>query len=287
MSTPDLRGRRVLITGANAGIGRSTALALGAMGAELILAGRSAERHAEVLGALSARGVKATFEPLDLADLPTVAALSARLRAGLDRLDVLVNNAGLAGQRGATKQGFELAFGTNHLGPFALTAGLLPLLEKSAEPRVVNVASRAHARTKTIDLAAVQQPTRTATGFPEYGVSKLANVLHARGLVRRYPWLFAASLHPGVIASDIWREVPGPARFLIKLFMKDNDAGAATSIMLASQPLSTLERGGYYSETVLTRPNRAARDDALEAELWARSEAWAREHGGIAAQNAG
>src|SRR5262249_36137784 len=151
-----------------------------------------------------------------------VRACAQTLTSSDEPLHVLINNAGLAGQRGLTASGFELAFGTNYIGPFLLTNLLLDRLRDSAPARIVNVASDSHYGAKGIDYDAVHAPTKSRTAMPEYSVSKLANVLHAQELGRRLEGsgVTTYSLHPGVIASDIWRRVPWPARPLMKLTMR-------------------------------------------------------------------
>lgn len=272
----------VLLTGGNTGIGRATAEALAAQGHRLWLAGRSEERTRPVLDAVRARGARADFLPLDLADLGSVRACAARFVATGERLDVLLANAGLAGQRGETKQGFELAFGTNHLGHFLLTELLLPRLEESGRAgpraRVVVVASRAHYRVRNFDWSTLRGPTRTFTGWPEYQRSKLCNVLFVRELARRLEGkpVDAYALHPGVVASDIWRRAPRPLRALARLWMVSNEEGAQTSVYCATAPELEGKSGRYWHECAEKRPSRLALDDALAAELWAKSEAWTR-----------
>lgn len=276
-ATRDLDGKTILITGANTGIGRATAVALAARGAGLFLAGRSVERMRPVLDELRGAGhPDVTFLPLDLGDLASVRACAEEFLATGRPLHVLVNNAGLAGQRGLTKDGFERAFGVNHLGHFLLTELLLPRLKSSAPSRVVIVASRAHTRVKGIDWDALQKPTATTSGFPEYGVSKLCNVLHARALAQRLEGtgVTTYALHPGVIASDVWREVPWPFRSLIKLFMKSNEEGAATSIHCATAPELATLTGRYHDDCREVKPSSLALDDALADELWRRSMEW-------------
>src|SRR6202000_3374490 len=136
---------------------------------------------------------------LDLADLTSVRGCAqAFLQTGAP-LHVLLNNAGLAGKRGMTASGFEMAFGTNHVGPFLLTALLLDRLRESAPARVVNVASSGRGRPPGSDYTAVRRRTTSFTGFPEYCVSKLGNVLHAQELARRLDGtgVTTYSLHPG------------------------------------------------------------------------------------------
>ena len=170
---------------------------------------------------------------------PGVAVLGARLRGGVPRPDeplhVLVNNAGVGGQRGLTADGFELHFGVNHLGHFALTQLLLPRLTASGPgARIVNVSSDAHYNAPGIDFAAVRRPTATFTGMREYSVSKLCNVLFTQelGAAGRRDGVHSYALHPGVVASDIWRRVPRLARRFITRRMLTIEQGAVTSVLL-------------------------------------------------------
>jgi len=212
---------------------------------------------------------------LDLADLSSVRACAQAFLATGEPLHVLINNAGLAGKRGVTSSGFELAFGTNHVGPFLLTNLLLDRLRAGAPARIVTVASDAHYRVHGIDFDAVRQPTRTRTGFPEYSVSKLANVLHAQELSRRLDRSLVTtySLHPGVIASDVWREVPWPIRPLMKLRMRSPADGARTPLYCATAPEVATDSGLYYEDCRAKLPG-AAVTPALASELWEHSEAW-------------
>jgi NAD(P)-dependent dehydrogenase (short-subunit alcohol dehydrogenase family) len=187
----------------------------------------------------------------------------------------LINNAGLAGRRGVTASGFEVMFGTNYVGPFLLTRLLLDRLRQSAPSRIVNVASEAHRSATGIDFAAVRRPTRTVTGMAEYAVSKLANVLHAQELARRLggSGVTTYALHPGVVASDIWRRVPWPARQLMKLRMLSPEEGARTSLYCATAPEVAEDSGLYYDDCRRREPGRAASPE-LGAELWERTEGW-------------
>jgi retinol dehydrogenase-12 len=273
--TRDLAGRFIVITGATSGIGRSTAEKLAGRGASLVLACRSEQRTRPVLDAIRAAGAaEVEFVSLDLGDFASVRACAARID-GLGRpIDVLLNNAGLAGQRGATKDGFELAFGTNHLGHFLLTALLAPKLRAARGARIVNVASRAHYEAKKgIDYEAIRKPTRSITGLPEYAVSKLANVLFTRELARRIgpSGVHSYALHPGVVASDAWRRVPWPIRPLIKLGMISNDEGAMTSIHCATSAEVAGQDGLYYDDCREKAPNPIALDVEAARRLWEES----------------
>jgi NAD(P)-dependent dehydrogenase (short-subunit alcohol dehydrogenase family) len=272
----DLAGRFIVVTGANTGIGRPTAEKLAARGARVVLACRSEERTRPVLDAIAASGGEAEFVALDLGDLASVRAAAERILAMERPIDVLLNNAGLAGLRGQTKDGFELTFGTNHLGHFALTLRLLPALRKAGRARIVNVSSKAHYDAKGIDWDALRQPTKAISGLPEYAVSKLANVLFTAELARRVgsEGIHSYALHPGVVATDVWRQVPWPIRPLLKLGMISNEEGAATSLYCATSPEVADHDGRYYDDCREKKPSALARDPALARELWERSVGW-------------
>ena len=270
-----------LVTGANTGIGLVTATELARQGHRVILACRSQEKTRPAIDAIvAATGNEAVeFLPLDLADLRSAGQAAATLVERGDPLHVVVANAGVAGQRGQTVQGFELAFGINHLGHFRFVTELLPLLQASAPSRIVVVSSDSHYQAKGIDFDALRRSTAHVTGLPEYAVSKLANVLFAQELARRLPdEVFAGALHPGVIASDVWRRVPWPVRPIMKRFMKSTDEGAQTSLQLATSDEVLAHRGGFWSEGALKDPNPLATSE-LGAELWARSEEWVATYG--------
>lgn len=278
MTSPDdsLRGRVGLITGANTGIGRVTARELARRGLKLYIASRSRERTAAVLDEIAAAGGSAQWLALDLGDFSSVRACAARFLAQGEPLHLLVNNAGLAGLKGLTASGFEMAFGTNHMGHFLLTQLLLPRLRESAPARIVTVASRAHKRVAGIDFDTLRQPTRSATGFTEYGVSKLANLLFSAELGRRLAGtgVTTYALHPGVVATEIWRQVPWPLERLIRLFMISEEEGAQTTLHCATSPALAAETGLYYDRCRPIAPSVHGQDAALAAELWRRSEAW-------------
>ena len=265
-----------LITGANTGIGRVTAIELARSGAKLILAGRSEERTRPVLDEIRAAGGTADFLPLDLGEFASVRQCAEAFLARKEPLDLLILNAGLAGSRGLTRDGFEVHFGTNHLGHFLLTCLLRERLIESQPARIVVVSSRAHYRPKKLDFDAVKMTTPSVTGVAEYGVSKLANVLFAAELSRRLAGtgITTYSLHPGVVASDVWRRVPWPFRALMKLAMITNEEGARTTLHCATDPGLASETGRYYDRSAPKRPSRLADDAALAADLWRRSEAW-------------
>lgn len=276
----ELTGRTFLVTGANTGIGKETVRGLAGRGARVVLAGRSEERTRAAIEEIAAETGNTDLDhlPLDLGDLASVRAAAAAFLATGERLDVLVNNAGLAGKRGMTRSGFELAFGTNHVGPFLLTELLRDRIAETGPGRIVNVASAGHYRAKGIDWDAVRRPSVTRTAFDEYCVSKLANVLHAQELGRRLvgTGVTTYALHPGAVASDVWREVPFGLRHVMKLFMRSTVDGARTSLYCATAPELAGVTGRYYDDEREKAPSPVATPE-LAAELWERTETWVAE----------
>lgn len=276
-SASSLSGKTFVVTGANTGIGKVTAEALAERGAHVVLACRSEDKTKPVVdGIRRTHGESsARFLSLDLGDLGSVRRAADTLLDEGKPIDVLVNNAGLAGLRGLTKDGFEVAFGTNHLGHFLLTTKLLPLIEKAPAPRIVHVSSKSHYDAKPIDWDALQKTTRSTTGMPEYSISKLANVLFASESAKRLPaHVKSYSLHPGVIASDVWRQVPWPVRGLMKMFMLTNEEGARTTLYCATDEAVKEDNGLYYDTQKPKKPSRLAQDPDLAKQLWQRSEEW-------------
>jgi len=274
----ELTGRTFLITGANTGIGLATARALAAQGGRVHVACRSPEKGQAAVAAIKeATGSdEVAFLKLDLASLASVREAAQTFLALGEPLHVLINNAGLAGRRGLTKDGFELIFGVNHLGHFAFTTALLECLT-SSQARIVNVASEAHFQAPAIDFDRLRRPARTMAAMREYAVSKLCNVVFTQELARRLTGTGVTSyaLHPGVVASDIWRRVPWPVRPLMTRRMLSIDDGARTSLYCATAPELAQVSGRYYDDCAEREPNPVATAE-LGARLWERSEQWIR-----------
>lgn len=271
-----LAGRIALITGANTGIGRVAALELARRGARVFLACRSEARTRAVIDEIATTtSAQATWLPLDLGDFDAVRRCADAFLAQDLPLHLLVNNAGLAGERGLTASGFEPAFGVNHMGHFLLTRLLTERLVQSAPARVVTVASRAHTRVSGIDWDAVRRPPGSPLCAMEYCASKLANVLFSAELHRRLAGkgVSTYSLHPGVVGSDFWRRFPAWMQPIMRLFMISSEAGARTLIH-CSTDAAIEQSGSYYSDCRAVAPSRAARNDALARELWKKSEQW-------------
>jgi NAD(P)-dependent dehydrogenase (short-subunit alcohol dehydrogenase family) len=273
----ELAGHTFMVTGGNTGIGRATAAGLARRGGRVYVACRSQEKgRRAVADIVAATGNDAVvFLPLDLADLASVRRCAEEFLALGEPLHVLINNGGVAGQRGITKDGFELAFGVNHVGHFALTTALLDRLAASAPARVVTVASDAHYQARGVDFEAARRPTASVTGMLEYAVSKLCNVLFSQELARRVQGrgITTYALHPGLVASDIWRRVPWPIRPLIKLRMISPEEGAKTSLYCATSGSLAAASGRFYDNSREREPSKVATPDLARA-LWEHSQAW-------------
>lgn len=263
----DMSDRRVVITGANTGVGRATAEALAARGATVVLVCRSAARAAE---ALAACGSAAELVVCDLASLASVEVAAAPIARG--PIDALILNAAVAGARGRTEDGFELAFGTNHLGHFALARGVMPALTEDA--RVVTLGSGAHEGVRALDLTSAREATRSRTGIREYAASKLAQMLFAAELARRFEGTGRRSIaaDPGDVASEAYRHLPCLIRSLWTWRMKTPAEGARPTLFAVTASEAT--NGRLYDATGEREPSALAKDSALAQELWDASEAW-------------
>jgi NAD(P)-dependent dehydrogenase (short-subunit alcohol dehydrogenase family) len=290
---PDQSGKLVVITGANSGIGYEAALALAAKGAHVIMAVRSAERGAAAATKISAAhpGARVEVRSLDLADLTSVRRFADGLLADHPALPLLINNAGvMAIPYRRTPDGFEMQFGTNHLGHFALTGLLLPALLAAPGSRVVTVSSQAHLMGK-IDFANLDG----AKGYQRwaaYGQSKLANLLFAYELQRRLAAAGAptASLacHPGFADTEL--QAVGPrmdaipfggeiAKGINKLFAQSPAMGALPTLYAATAPdalggdyIGPDSFGGWRGYPARQRSNAASYDPAVARRLWEVSE---------------
>ena len=273
-----LTGRVALVTGANTGIGLVTARALARQGAQLFITCRNAETAQTALQQIRADSANPRVESLlmDLADFTSVRACAQAFLAHDLPLHLLVNNAGLAGGRGLTASGFELAFGVNHMAHFLFTQLLQERIRASAPARIVTVASRAHFRATGLDWNRLRRRTHSLTGLNEYSNSKLANVLFSAELGRRLAGsgVSTYALHPGVVASDHWRLLPWPIRSLMKLRMITPEEGAKTTLFCATSTNVAMETGRYYDSCRARTPSAMARDTALAAALWQHSLDW-------------
>ena len=291
---PDQTGRTILITGANSGLGARSAEALAAKGARVLMACRNAEKAAAAQEGVAAvaTGPAPEVVPLDLADLDSVAACADRLRSQETHLDVLMDNAGVMAlpKLSRTKQGFEMQMGTNHLGHFALTGRLLPLLLAADAPRVVSVSSMGH-RPGHIRWDDPNWQTGRYRAWPAYFQTKLANLLFTLELDRQArehgTTLLAAAAHPGASATNLATAGPGSgARVMAigstiadRLFSQSDAMGALPQLYASTMPDvrgndyvgpdGFLEQRGHPKKVGRTRRASSAED---AKRLWAMSE---------------
>ena len=273
------RSKTFVVTGANTGIGKAAVEQLAAAGAaRIVIASRSRDKTEPVLAMLRDKGVETAFVQLELDDLASVRRAADELLQKDWTIDVLMNNAGIAGVQGLTKDGFELAFGTNHVGHFLWTEKLLPLVERAGQGRIVNVSSGSHYGAKPFDWDAVRRTTKSYAALAEYAVSKLANVLHAKSLAKRLAAtkVTTYSLHPGAVASDIWQRRMGWFAVLLRPVLVTVEKGARTQVHCATAPDLAAETGLYYDREKAKTPSKLALDEALRDELETRSQEWVR-----------
>ena len=265
-----MRGKRVLITGGNSGIGLVTSCALAKMGAEVVLACRDSDKTTNALAAINAVGdIEAVNLPVDLASLQSVRALAANFLERYDRLDVLINNAGtFPAKPKLTEDGYEMQIGVNHLAPFLLTNLLLDTIKASAPARIVTVTSMLHKK-GAIDFDAFKGYSKYSAQAA-YNQSKLANVLFGVELAQRLDGANVTSnvLHPGAVATDIVRDMPWPVRKIIGLVFISPEKGAKTTIMLASDEALADVSGSYYNQCELQDYSPMADDASLRNKLW-------------------
>ena len=268
-----MQGKRVLITGGNGGIGKVTARELAKQGAAVVVAARDSQKTTDALAELSAHG-DVEHLPVDLASLASVRQAAQTYLQRYDRLDVLINNAGVFPTKlTLTEDGFEAQIGVNHLAHFVLTHELLDCLKASAPSRVVTVTSKLH-KGSAIDFDSFRGEQKY-NAQKAYGQSKLANVLFALELAERLQGTGVTSnfLHPGAVRTDIMRSVPGIVRWLVNLTFIDVEQGAQTNIKLASDPSLEEVTGQYYDQCEPDAYADVALDQTLRKRLWEESAA--------------
>jgi retinol dehydrogenase-12 len=267
--------RTVLITGTTSGIGREAARQLARLGTRVVMGVRDVGRGNEIARRIRDEGGDARVFPLDLASFASVRGAAARFAETHPSLDVLVNNAGVAlRQREVSVDGHELTWQTNFLGGYLLTRLLLQALRRGTQPRVVNVSSEGH-RTGRIEWDDLEL-SRGYGGFRAYANTKLAQILFTRELARREPGIAVNALHPGALATRIWRDVPLiPFRVLILSVlwlagtgMPSAARGAKPVVRLAWDPALDGVTGRYFKRFRETAPSEEAQDDAAAARLW-------------------
>ncbi|GAB4417826.1 MAG: SDR family NAD(P)-dependent oxidoreductase [Bacteroidia bacterium] len=283
-SIPDLHGRIAIVTGATSGLGKETARVLAGKGAQVVMAVRNTQKGDAVADEIRRQFPHAAIEvsALDLASLASVRRFSDAFAAGHARLDLLVNNAGIMMcPFDRTEDGFEIQMGTNHLGHFALTGYLLPLLRQTPGARIVATSSVAHRR-GNIDLGDIGWEKRKYDTVQAYGDSKIANLYFAYAFARKFaadpsaPLITAA--HPGWTRTELQRH-SGVFMFLNRFFAQDADMGALPTLRAAFDPAA--RSGDYYGPSgwmelqgypVKVASNKRSHDADAAARLWQLSE---------------
>lgn len=286
LSGVDMSGKVVLITGGTTGLGKESARALGAAGATVIITARSEEKGQVAVAQLSELVPQGdfSFEVMELSSLESVRSFTDRFLATHDRLDVLLANAGImAVPYGKTNDGFELQFGTNHLGHFVLVNRLLPLLKASAPSRIVNLSSAGHFASDIL----WDDPNFDSTDYSKmeaYGQSKTANILFTVELERRYGDIGVHSwaVHPGMVMTDLARSFTKDdfgdlASRAKKSGMKmptlvNVDVGASTQVWACARAEALENPGAYLADRAVAQPSDYANDPEAAKRLWELSE---------------
>ena len=273
-----MKGKTCLVTGANSGIGKYTAIGLAELGAKVVMVCRDPERGRaaceEIVSVTGNESIDLLIADLSVSD--SIRQLAGTVLSRYDRLDVLVNNAGAyAATRTLTGEGLEQTFALNHLGYFLFTNLLLDLIKSSAPARIVNVASEAHRRSR-IDFDDLMGE-RSYRAFRAYGQSKLANIMFTYDIARRLEGtnVTANCMHPGVVATNFAHRDGGMVGFLIKTFgflMRRPAKGAETAVYLASSAEVDGVTGRYFIDKKDVRSSAASYDESTARRLWQVSE---------------
>lgn len=290
---PDLAGKVIVITGANGGLGLSSLVHMARHNpAKIYLCARSRAKYDAAMTTIQSTIPQAAtfvhFLQLDLSSLASVQAAAQTFLEDNTRLDILMNNAGIMGHlAGLTSDGYEIQFGTNHLGHFLFTRLLLPTLVTTSKvhspARIINLSSLGHTFTPHhgFDPAACTTDMASCSTWLRYGQSKLANILFTRELARRYPEVISVAIHPGSVITGLGDAVADRHKMLVKLawpvvcmITMKPDQGAFNQTWAATVDSKRLESGQYYVPVARkTQPSAYARDEKLALKLWDWSEA--------------
>ena len=265
----NMHGKTIVVTGGTSGIGRATVLALAAMSAEVIFSGRNAAGAEEVIAAARAKNTdaKVSFLPVDFASLKSVADFATAVRNKTSKIDVLINNAGASPAKfERSADGIEMTLAVNHLAPFLLTHLLLPAIADGG--RIVNVASKMHSW-RSFNFADPQL-TKKWSGTTAYSQSKLANVMFTYQLAEKLAprKITVNCLHPGVIATEITRDMPSVVQFIARLISKSPEKGAETSVYLATAAEVAGVTGKYFDNKKAVASSAESQDPTKQQQLW-------------------
>eukprot|EP01117_Protostelium_nocturnum_P016046 TRINITY_DN6280_c0_g1_i2.p1 TRINITY_DN6280_c0_g1~~TRINITY_DN6280_c0_g1_i2.p1 ORF type:complete len:290 (+),score=69.22 TRINITY_DN6280_c0_g1_i2:22-870(+) len=269
-------GKVVIITGSNTGIGYVAAREIAKKGAHVFLACRDAEKTAKAMENIKKESGNSNIEsiPLDLSSLQSVREFADKFKEKNLPLDILINNAGIMAlpERSETKDGFEMQIGVNHLGHFLLTNLLLENLKKGTESRVVNVSSEGH-KLANLDLEDLQLKSGYGA-WRAYGNSKLANILFTKELQKRCEGtnVSAFAVHPGIVKTELGRNMNSFYGFFFRLFGKSPDRGALTTLHCALDNKALDHKGGYFADSSPKQPSSMALNAEIATKLWNISE---------------
>ncbi len=276
------KGKTIIVTGSSSGIGYEAARVLANKGAKVIIAVRNLEKGNKAKEKILIQNKNAAVEVMivDLSDLSSVKLFAEKFKNNFDKLDVLINNAGvMIPPYSKTKDGFELQFGTNHLGHFSLTLQLLDLIEKTPNSRIVNVASSAH-KYGNIDFEDLTWEKRKYSAWRAYGDSKIANLYFTKELAKKLAGkdILVTAAHPGWTATDLQRH-SWVFEFLNQFFAMKQEQGALPTLRAALD--ETANSGDYFGPDgwqerrgypIIVQPNTLAKDETIAKKLWAVSE---------------
>ncbi|KPM39877.1 hypothetical protein AK830_g6696 [Neonectria ditissima] len=295
---PALSGKVILVTGGNSGLGKESILQLAKHSpANIFMGARSETKADEAISEIrkAVPDAKIDFLPLDLSSFASIRDAANLVLASSKRLDVLMNNAGImAVPPDVTKEGYEIQFGTNHMGHALLTKLLLPLLEKTAaapdsDVRIINLSSSAHSQgpKEGLVLSDVKSPMASYTTFARYGHSKIANVYYTQQLAKHHPSIKSVAIHPGVVSTNL---TSGPKKsfwFMTpiiiladRLFFTSVKDGALNQLWAATAKSSDVKQAGfYYPVAVEFNVKPIVTDAKISEALWDFTEKEIKEHG--------
>ncbi|KAH8654326.1 hypothetical protein BGZ61DRAFT_500566 [Ilyonectria robusta] len=295
---PDLSGKVILVTGGSSGLGKESILQLAKRNpANIFMGARSEAKAKEAIDEIkkTVLDAKIQFLPLDLSSFASVQSAASQVHASSERLDILMNNAGIMATPAAvTKEGYEIQFGTNHMGHGLLTKLLLPLLEKTAaapgsDVRIINLSSSAHTQApkEGLVLSEVKSQMLSSGTWARYGQSKLANIYYTQQLAKRYPSIKSVAIHPGIVHTNLMsgmiqsNKLMTPIVFIAnRFFFTPVKDGALNQLWAATAKSKDVKQAGfYYPVGVEFNPKPIVTNAGVSDALWEFTEKELKEHG--------